>query len=114
MKNLYNRLAALAAVWVLFGTALVATPAAAGDGAPAGVVNINDASLAQLQLLPGIGLAKAKAIVEYRSRQRFGSADDLVKVRGIGKKLFEKIRSRVVVEGKTTAEARSKKTRRKK
>lgn len=53
-------------------------------------ININTASESELQLLKGIGEAKAKAIVEYRSSQgKFKSIDELTQVTGIGAKLVE-------------------------
>ena len=49
------------------------------------IVNINDADETQLEALPGVGPATAKAIVDYRSEHgRFRSVDDLLNVRGIG------------------------------
>ena len=62
-------------------------------------VNINKADVATLDSLPGIGAAKATAIVEYRSEHgNFKSVDDLPKVKGIGPKLMEKILDKVTVE----------------
>ena len=57
-------------------------------------VNINEANVEQLDiLLDGIGADKAQAIVDYRSANgKFASADDLVKVKGIGKATVEKNR----------------------
>lgn len=67
-----------------------------------GVVNINEATLAQLQLLPTIGPTKANAIVQHRKKHPFKKPGDLIKVKGIGKKSFDKIRALVVVTGATT------------
>lgn len=62
-------------------------------------VNINKADVAALDSLPGIGAAKAAAIVEYRNEHgKFKSVDDLGKVKGIGPKLMEKIRDKVTLE----------------
>jgi competence protein ComEA len=60
--------------------------AAAGDGgAAAGPVNINNATAAQLDALPGVGPATAQAIVSDRQQHGpFASVDDLARVRGIG------------------------------
>ncbi|QSX31248.1 ComEA family DNA-binding protein [Shewanella cyperi] len=53
-------------------------------------VNINTATEAELQLLKGVGPAKAKAIIEYRNQYgRFSTVDDLANVSGIGLKLVE-------------------------
>lgn len=66
--------------------------------AQAGVVNINTASAASLVSLSGIGHASAAAIIEYRARHgRFGSVDELAKVKGIGKATIDKNRHRLSV-----------------
>jgi competence protein ComEC len=50
-----------------------------------GLVNINTATLSDLETLPGIGAVKAHAIIDFRSRNgNFSTADDLDKVPGIG------------------------------
>ncbi|EAL0218947.1 ComEA family DNA-binding protein [Campylobacter jejuni] len=65
-----------------------------------GAVNINTATLKELKSLNGIGeaKAKAKAILEYRKEANFTSIDDLKKVKGIGDKLFEKIKNDITIE----------------
>ncbi len=57
-------------------------------------VNINTATVQELDaLLPGIGIKKAEAIVEYRTIVGgFKSLEELMEVDGIGRKIFEKIR----------------------
>jgi competence ComEA-like helix-hairpin-helix protein len=59
-----------------------------------GVVNLNSAAEDKLTLLPGIGPRKAQAIVEHRRAHPFRRTDELVKVKGIGRKLFGRDRSR--------------------
>lgn len=61
-------------------------------------VRINSASAGELQQLPGIGPALAKRIVETRSGGRFNSADDLLRVPGIGKAKLAKLRDYVEVD----------------
>lgn len=57
-------------------------------------LNINTAGQEQLQDLPGIGPAKAAAILEYRSANGpFSSVDDLAKVKGIGAKTLDGLRN---------------------
>lgn len=70
-----------------------------GVAAAAEVVNINRANTATLDReLVGVGPAKAKAIVtERRQHGPFKSADDLTRVKGIGPKLIEKNRAKIVV-----------------
>lgn len=55
-----------------------------------GSVDINTASEKELVTLKGIGMSKAKAIVEYRDANCFKTVDDLAKVKGIGRKTVEK------------------------
>lgn len=62
-------------------------------GSPAEPLNLNRATAAELDALPGISPAVAGRIVEYRaSRGRFSSVEELDSVKGIGPKLLEKIR----------------------
>ena len=66
----------------------------------AGPVNINTADAKTLaKELDGIGPAKAQAIVEYRQKNgTFRSAEDLLKVEGIGPKVLEQNRDNIRVE----------------
>ena len=61
-------------------------------------VCINSASAGELQQLPGIGPALAQRIVETRNSGRFTSADDLLRVPGIGKAKLAKLRNYVEVD----------------
>ena len=61
-------------------------------------VRINSASASELQQLPGIGPALAQRIVETRNNGRFTSADDLLRVPGIGKAKLAKLRDYVEVD----------------
>lgn len=70
-----------------------------GKETPSQLININTADASALMTLPGIGPSKAKAIVEYRDKKgAFRRIDDLMKVKGIGKKLMAKIRDKVRIE----------------
>jgi competence protein ComEA len=56
-------------------------------------ININTADVKALETLPGIGAAKAQAIVDYRTAHgNFKSIDELKNVKGIGDKVLEQIR----------------------
>lgn len=88
---------ALLAVTLL--SLLAALPAGAADG----VVNINTADAAGLALLPGVGPSTAGRIVEFRTENgKFESPTDLMLVRGIGERSFERMRPYVTIEGETT------------
>ena len=64
----------------------------------AGRVRINSASASELQSLPGVGPALAQRIIAERSRGRFASTEDLLRVSGIGKAKLEKMRAYVEVD----------------
>lgn len=69
----------------------------ADDGTEGGLVNINTATAAQLDALPGIGPATAAAIIDHRERNGpFASPDGLLDVRGIGEAKLAQLREMVV------------------
>lgn len=87
MNKLYKYLVLLAA--------MVAFPAFAA-------VNINTASQSELEMVRGVGPAKAKAIVQYREANGgFKSVDELDNVKGFGKATVEKLRSDLTVGAET-------------
>lgn len=64
-----------------------------------GKVNINTATVEELKTLKGVGEKKAEAIIEYRKKNgSFKTKEDLMKVRGIGKKLFDSFQERIVTQ----------------
>ena len=67
--------------------------------ATVGKININTASEQQLTLLPGIGEAITKRIVDYRTEHGdFAAIEDIMNVSGIGEKKFEQLKEYIVVE----------------
>ena len=69
------------------------------EEAKEGKVNINTATVEELKTLKGVGEKKAEAIIEYRKKNgSFKTKEDLMKVRGIGKKLFESFEERIVTQ----------------
>ena len=60
-------------------------------------ININTASLEELQTLPGIGEAKAKDIITYRETNKFNTIEDIKNVSGIGDALFAKIKENITI-----------------
>jgi len=92
------------------GAALALAALLCTAGAPAfaeekisGVVNVNTASAAELEMLPGVGASRAKAVIEAReAKGGFKSLDDLLAVKGIGEASLAKLRPHLTLEGKTT------------
>ena len=101
MKPLFVLLLALGA--------LQAAPAGAVDGGvgppeqgPPSVeqdrrININEAPPEELVKLPGIGPSRAEAIVAERQKRRFRRIEDIIRVPGIGRKTFGRIRHSIRV-----------------
>lgn len=74
--------------------------------ASAQVIELNTATVSELDKLPGLGKTKAKAVVEYREKNgAFKSVDELDRVKGIGKATVEKLRAHLSVNGKVDAAA---------
>ena len=96
--------AAAAPVHAGQGTARAQSPRAGAK--PAVVVNLNTATAAELEKLPGIGAKTAARIVDYRQKKGpFKKAEELMNVQGIGEKSFLKLKSQITVTGKTESGA---------
>jgi competence protein ComEA len=68
-------------------------------------VNLNTATQAELEKLPGVGAATAKTIIEYRQKNGgFKKVEELMNVKGIGEKSFLKLKPLVTVTPPKTAE----------
>ncbi|PID28055.1 MAG: hypothetical protein CSB55_06775 [Candidatus Cloacimonadota bacterium] len=62
-------------------------------------ININTAGADELTLLEGIGLEKAKRIEEFRKTSgKFTAKEDIMKVKGIGKRTYEKIKDKIILK----------------
>jgi comEA protein len=82
------------------GMALSSVSVLAQKSSPATAekINLNTASIEQLQSLPGIGPSTAKSIVEYRTKVgKFNRIEEIINIKGIGEKKFEKIKDRLVL-----------------
>ena len=101
--------------WLLLG-ALVLGGAAVADPLPpgaattgkakralgTGVLNLNAATLEQLDALPGISPRAAAAVVARRTTRPFTRPEDVLEVKGIGRRRFERLRPHLSVSGPTT------------
>jgi competence protein ComEA len=95
-------LASLLLAAAAFGLDTTGAPAA-----PAGKVNINQASVEQIAYLPRIGSKVAARVLDYRKTHgQFARPEDLMEVKGIGEKLFLTLKPYVAVSGPTTLAAK--------
>lgn len=100
MSRIFLSLAALVCLLIAQPQAAqqAASPRAAASTAVTGVVNINTASVTDLEALPGIGAKTATLIVEYRQKNGpFKKIEDLMNIRGIGEKNFLKLKPQIAV-----------------
>ena len=102
-------------VWLMFLTvfalAVVAStaeqkaaaskPAAKATATAAAPINLNTATQAQLETLPGVGAKAAERIIEYRQKNgNFKKVEDLMNVKGFGEKAFLKLKPLLTVSQK--------------
>ena len=67
-----------------------------------GVLNLNGATLEQLDALPGISPKVAAAMVARRATRPFARPEDVLEVPGVGRRRFERLRPHLSVSGPTT------------
>jgi competence protein ComEA len=101
----------LATVLAIGATVLISLPAPAAAQSPAPVaaaapskpaLNLNTATLEQLETLPGIGRKTAERILEHRTKSGgFKRIEELMNVKGIGEKSFLKLKPLIAVPPKT-------------
>lgn len=101
----------LSSVLAICGALLIATPGTARAQDPAApapppvaiaakpaAINLNTATIEQLETLPGIGRKVAERILEFRTKSGgFKKVEELMNVKGIGEKSFLKLKPLVVV-----------------
>lgn len=92
---------AFCVVALCLGLTLSSASVLAQKSGPAGAaekINLNSATLEQLQSIPGIGPSTAKSIVEYRTKAgKFNRIEEIINIKGIGEKKFQKIKDRLTV-----------------
>lgn len=83
----------------VFCCVLLLAPCLGGQkAAPSKPIDLNTATIEQLQQLPGVGPATAKAIVQFREKSGpFRRPEDLLAIHGISRSRFEKIKPYVTV-----------------
>lgn len=108
MKSCLIALVRLALLCGLGVAAVSAIPTRAqepSEAASGPVVDIQNATAEQLQQLPGIGPSKAAAIVAYRAEHPFRRVEDIMRVRGIGRATFRRLRPMLTVAGAGAGDA---------
>jgi len=72
----------------------------AQSAAPKAKVNINTASSSELETLPRVGPKVAQRIIDFRTKNgNFKKVEEIMKIQGIGEKIFENIRDLITVGG---------------
>jgi competence protein ComEA len=98
LRTLSRVLIALALLTPGVITKAVQDPPAESKGQAHAVVNLNTATAAQLETLPGIGARTAQRILDYRQKNGgFKKIEELMNVQGIGEKSFLKLKARLTV-----------------
>jgi competence protein ComEA len=98
------------AIGILMAALVASPPAAFAQAAKqsaakarataASPVNLNTATVAQLQTLPGVGASAAQRIVDYRQKNGpFKKIEELMNVKGVGEKSFLKLKPLITVSG---------------
>jgi len=115
MRTCFATVVALGATVLITLPALAATtqsqtPAVAASAPPSApskpLLNLNTATIDQLETLPGIGRKTAERIIEYRAKSgSFKRIEELMNVKGIGEKSFLKLKPLVVVPPPKTDKA---------
>jgi comEA protein len=98
MKNYLVKGMVLSLVLAVALTAFAPCESYAASQTTVKKININTATSVELQVLPRIGEKVAQKIIDYRNANgKFKSTTDLLKIKGIGEKIFALIKDRITV-----------------
>jgi len=102
MTTQRNKVLALGLAAAIFVFSLAA--AYAQSAAPKAKVNINTATASELETLPRVGPKVAQRIIDFRTKNgNFKKVEEIMKVQGIGEKVFEDIKDLITVGGENAA-----------
>ena len=98
MKNFMIKSLVLSVVFGLVFSSVLSLQVQAAQKESEKKININTASLAELQELPQIGVKVAQRIIDFRKEHgKFKKIEEIMKIRGIGEKTFKKIKDLITV-----------------
>lgn len=101
--DLRRTVAGMGLLLMMFSLSARAAPREEPKADSQGMVNLNSASETELMELPGVGPAKAAAIVTWRKGHgQFKRVEDLTRVKGFGRKTLAKLKSYLSVTGPST------------
>jgi comEA protein len=102
MKNMKSSQVMIGMVLVAVVAMSILSPLQAQSQSTTKKVNINTANLEELQTLPRIGEKVAQRIIDYREEHgEFKKIEELMKVQGVGEKIFKLIKDKIEVGSKT-------------
>ena len=98
MRNRMRKSVVLGVIFALVFFMLLPSQSQAGQKTSEKKININTASLTELQELPRIGERVAQRIIDFRKENgNFKKIEEIMKVQGIGEKVFNQIKDRITV-----------------